>query len=602
MITQYMSRIKGPEDLKKLELYELKILAQEIREFLLEKVSKTGGHLSSNLGSVELIIAMHYVFDSPKDEFIFDVGHQAYTHKILTGRQEGFDSLRQKDGMSGYLKRTESEHDHFGAGHATTSLSAASGFSFAANRLGEDRHTIAMIGDGSLTGGMAYEALNYIGEAGQKLIMVINDNEMSISKNVGAIHKNLMELRTFRGYNRFKGFMKSNMHEGASKKLSDAKKSLRHAIFPTTIFEDLGLKYYGPVDGHDLESLIDYFKRLKLMNKPVVLHALTKKGKGYPQAEYAPESYHGVGVFNVLEGLKSGEKIDYSAYFGETLLEMAKEDPKVIAMTAAMPAGTGLTKFKEELPDQFVDVGIAEENGVTMAAGMALGGLKPYFAVYSTFLQRGFDQVIHDVCIQEAPVTFCIDRAGLVGNDGETHQGLFDIGYLSLIPGMTIMAPKDGHELKRMMHFSKDFNKPLAIRYPRDKVIEINEDTSDLLLPELFEKGSKTLVIGYSRIVNILLSLQQDMNVDVLNHRLIWPLNIEYLTGLFENYDDIFVAEEHHEIGSLSYHLKVHFPHIHTRTIPMSFVQHGSIPEGLLQYGLDKESIKAWIEETHEKK
>lgn len=600
MITQYLRHIKSPQDLKGLDLYELKILAQEIREFLLEKISKTGGHLSSNLGSVELILAMHYVFESPKDKLIFDVGHQAYTHKILTGRQDGFDTLRQKDGLSGYLKRSESEHDHFGAGHATTSLSAASGFAFARDLLGEDSHVVAMIGDGSLTGGMAYEALNYIGEASQKMIIVINDNEMSIAKNVGAMQKNLMELRTFRGYNRIKGFMKENINEKASRTLSEAKKSLRHALLPTTIFDDLGMKYYGPVDGHNLESLIDYFERLKDMDQPVVLHAMTKKGKGYPQAEYAPDNYHGVGVFNVLDGLKTSGTLDYSALFGKSLLEMAKEDPRVVAITAAMPGGTGLTPFQEALPGQFIDVGIAEENAVTMAAGLALGGLKPYLAVYSTFLQRGFDQVIHDVCIQGAPVTFCIDRAGLVGNDGETHQGLFDVGYLSLIPGMSIMAPKDGHELKRMLRYSVDFNGPLAIRYPRDSVVEINEDQSDLTLPELFSKGAKTLLVGYSRIVNILLSLQQDHQVDVLNHRMIWPLNKEYLAGLFDSYEHVFVIEEHHEIGGLSYHLKKAFPFIHTRSIPMEFVQQQTIPEGLLHYGLDKESIETWIAEIHE--
>lgn len=598
---RYLMDISQPSDIKKLTIDELKVLAEEIRNFLLHSVAKTGGHLSSNLGTVELTLALHYVFDSPKDPIIWDVGHQAYTHKILTGRRDQFETLRQQDGLSGFLKRSESEHDVFGAGHASTSLSAGLGFAYANQLLDNDSTTVAVIGDGALTGGMAYEALNLIGDLGQRMIIIVNDNEMSIAKNVGALNNSLTNLRTYRSYHGFKRVVQKMVGKGAKQHLAQMKTAMRHMVMPMSLFENLGAKYYGPVDGHDLDKLIPLLRRLKDFDSPVVLHAVTIKGKGYSQAETEPEFYHGVSRFEPKDGMKLKIQEDYSAFFGKTLLDMAKRDPRVIAITAAMPTGTGLADFAEALPEQFLDVGIAEENAVTMAAGLALQGLKPYVTIYSTFLQRAFDQLIHDVALQQANVVFCIDRSGLVGQDGETHQGVFDTGYLSMIPGMSVFAPKDKNEFERILNASLNFSGPLAIKYPRDAVADINQDDTDLLLPERIGQGSKILLVGYGRMVRILNEVRDRLPfpVDLLNHRLVFPIRPELLDPIFAEYEHIYVFEENVFYGSLAEKLKTIFPEISVHTLPSEFIKQGFIPDILEKYGLGPNAIVHQLMNDH---
>ena len=556
-------------------------------------MSRTGGHLSSNLGTVELTLAIHYVFDSPRDPILWDVGHQAYTHKILTGRRDRFNSLRQMDGLSGFLKRSESEHDVFGAGHASTSLSAAFGFAYANQRLGNDSTTVAVIGDGALTGGMAYEALNLIGDLGQRMIIIVNDNEMSIAKNVGALNQSLTNLRTYRSYHGLKRVVRKMMWKGAKQQIAQVKTAMRHMVLPTSMFENLGAQYFGPVDGHDLDKLIPLLRRLKEYTEPVVLHAVTIKGKGYSQAETEPEFYHGVGTFEPKKGVVLKTAEDYSAFFGHTLLELAKEDPRITAITAAMPTGTGLADFAQELPEQFLDVGIAEQNAVTLAAALAFQGLKPYVTIYSTFLQRAFDQLMHDVALQQASVVFCIDRTGLVGADGETHQGVFDTGYLSLIPGMTVFAPKDKHEFRRILEASRSFQGPLAIKYPRDKVSEINQDETDLFVPERIGQGSRILLVGYGRMVRILHEVRERLpfSVDILNHRLVFPIREDLLEPIFAEYDTIYLYEEAVLYGSLAEKLHNLFPQIQVRTLPGEYIKQGTIPEILEKYNLGPNAI-----------
>lgn len=597
---RYLTAINSPSDLKQLTIAQLKVLAEEIRHFLLHSVARTGGHLSSNLGTVELTLALHYVFDSPDDPIIWDVGHQAYTHKIITGRRDQFCSLRQQDGLSGFLKRSESRHDVFGAGHASTSLSAAVGFAYANQRLGRDSTTVAVIGDGALTGGMAYEALNLIGEIGQKMLIIVNDNEMSIAKNVGGLNRSLTNLRTYRGYTGLKRTIRKISRRGANQ-LSQLKTALKHMVVPTSLFESLGARYFGPVDGHNLDELIPLLRRLKELKGPLVLHTVTIKGKGYTQAESEPEAYHGVGSFIIEQGMSASGKEDFSAFYGKTLLAMAKQDPRITAITAAMPSGTGLADFAEQLPEQFLDVGIAEENAVTLAAALALQGLKPYVTIYSTFLQRAFDQMIHDVAIQQANVVFCIDRSGLVGQDGETHQGIFDTGYLSLVPGMSVFAPKDRHEFGRILEASRHFQGPLAIKYPRDSAIDLNQDETDLFLPERIGQDSPILLVGYGRMMNILHQVRDKLPfaADLLNHRLVFPVKPDVLRDIFAQYEHIYVYEEAVYYGSLAEKLKTLFPDITVKTLPLAFVPQGLIPDLLERYGLGPEAISAQLIKRH---
>ncbi len=476
MSDKILDRVNSPLDLKTLTLPEMNLLAAEIRQLLIEVVSKNGGHLAPNLGVVELTIALHRVFDSPKDKLIFDVGHQAYIHKILTGRKEAFPTLRTYKGLSGFPKRQESEHDAFGVGHSSTSVSAADGIAAARDLKGEDYHVVAIIGDGAMTGGMSFEALNHIGDTGRRVIIILNDNEMSISKNVGAMSQYLYQLRTGETYNKLKHNLETwlgDMKHGDDvlEVIDRVKGGVKYLVSPGSIFEYLGIKYFGPVDGHDIEALLPMLTAAKREEGPVLIHVITKKGKGYTPAEERANEFHGTGPFDIATGRKiskPGAPPTYTGVFGKTLVELAEKDKSIVAITAAMPDGTGTNQFAQRFPERFFDVGIAEQHAVTFAAGLATEGIKPVTAIYSTFMQRAYDQVLHDICMQNLPVKLCMDRAGLVGDDGYTHHGVFDYAYLIPMPNMTVMAPKDENELRHMLLTAVEYNAgPISLRYPR---------------------------------------------------------------------------------------------------------------------------------------
>lgn len=469
-----LENYKDFSQIKSMNITELNTFAEEIREFLIDKVSKTGGHLASNLGVVELTISLYNVFNFDSDKLIWDVGHQSYIHKILTGRKDKFDTLRNFGGLSGFPKKEESKYDMFNTGHSSTSISAAVGMARARDLQGHDYNVVAVIGDGALTGGMAFEALNDVGYNKTKMIVVLNDNQMSISKNVGGLSTYLSELRMGTMYNRFKNDFTATLEKipgvgkGMVTSMNKIKDSVKQLIVPGMLFEDMGIKYYGPIDGHNIKELSKVFKKAEKVEGPVLIHVITTKGKGYKFAEKFPHKFHGVGPFDCDSGEVSGSgNKSYSSVFGDTMMDLAQRNKDIVAITAAMPEGTGLDGFAKKYPNRFFDVGIAEQHAVTMAAGMAAQGLKPIFAVYSTFLQRAYDQILHDVALQKLPVIFAIDRAGVVGQDGETHQGVFDISYLSHMPNMTIMSPKCTEELKNMLSFAATQNYPIAIRYPR---------------------------------------------------------------------------------------------------------------------------------------
>lgn len=489
-----LERIQKEDDIKKLEESELDVLADEIRQFLIEKISKTGGHLASNLGVVELTMAMHLAFSLPKDKIIWDVGHQAYTHKILTGRKAGFDDLRKYGGMSGFPKRKESACDAFDTGHSSTSISAGLGYVEAREILKEDYQVISVIGDGSLTGGMAYEALNNASHLKSNFIIVLNDNRMSISENVGGMSNYLDGIRTAHAYTDLKKNVEKTLQkvpvvgERMVSHIRKTKNSIKQLLVPGMLFEDMGVTYLGPVDGHDIKKLYRTFQEAKKIDHAVLVHVLTEKGKGYAPAEKMPSKFHGTGPFDIATGKQKavGEKDSYTDIFAKVIYSLGKTESKLVAITAAMKDGTGLTQFARKYPDRFFDVGIAEEHAVTFAAGLAAAGLKPVFAVYSSFLQRGYDQMIHDVCLQNLPVVFAIDRAGLVGNDGETHQGLFDLSYLNGIPNMTVMSPKNRWEFADMIRFAVAFQGPIALRYPRG---EAYDGLQDFRAPIIYGKS-----------------------------------------------------------------------------------------------------------------
>lgn len=489
-----LERIQKEDDIKKLEESELDVLADEIRQFLIEKISKTGGHLASNLGVVELTMAMHLAFSLPKDKIIWDVGHQAYTHKILTGRKAGFDDLRKYGGMSGFPKRKESACDAFDTGHSSTSISAGLGYVEAREILKEDYQVISVIGDGSLTGGMAYEALNNASHLKSNFIIVLNDNRMSISENVGGMSNYLDGIRTAHAYTDLKKNVEKTLQkvpvvgERMVSHIRKTKNSIKQLLVPGMLFEDMGVTYLGPVDGHDIKKLYRTFQEAKKIDHAVLVHVLTEKGKGYAPAEKMPSKFHGTGPFDIATGKQKavGKKDSYTDIFAKVIYSLGKTESKLVAITAAMKDGTGLTQFARKYPDRFFDVGIAEEHAVTFAAGLAAAGLKPVFAVYSSFLQRGYDQMIHDVCLQNLPVVFAIDRAGLVGNDGETHQGLFDLSYLNGIPNMTVMSPKNRWEFADMIRFAVAFQGPIALRYPRG---EAYDGLQDFRAPIIYGKS-----------------------------------------------------------------------------------------------------------------
>ncbi len=520
-------RYRKPSDIKGFTLEELYGLSHEIRNFLLESVSKTGGHLAPNLGVVELTVSLFNVFDLEKDKIIYDVGHQSYVHKILTGRKDRFSTMRQFEGLSGFPKREESPYDVFDTGHSSTSISAALGIARARDLKGENFQIIALIGDGALTGGMALEALNDVGDNKTDLIVVLNDNQMSISKNVGGISLYLSQLRGVPGYERAKREVQDLVErmplgKSINKSMDRFKEGIKSMLLPDMLFENMGLTYLGPVDGHNIKEMSKVFKVAKEIKGPKLVHVITKKGKGYQNSELKPEKFHGTPPFHPENGKVIGKsKVTYAKVFGDTLLEMAHKNKDIVAVVAAMPDGTGLTKFKEIFKNRLFDVGIAEQHAMTLAAGLAVGGMKPYIALYSTFLQRAYDQLIHDICIQNLDVTICVDRAGLVGDDGETHQGILDLSFLTAVPNLTIMAPKSLEELRQMLYFSEDFKGPLAIRYPRGGDGEdFKEKALTKFTPGVFEvlrEGDQGYLYATGKMVARALTLRQRLKEEGLD-------------------------------------------------------------------------------------
>ena len=557
-----LENIGGPEDLKRLSRGDLEELAVEIRKRIVEVVSRTGGHLASSLGAVELAIAIHRVFDSPKDRVVWDVGHQSYAHKILTGRNKDFDTLRQFGGLCGFTRMSESPHDAFSTGHSSTSISAGLGMSAGKFLKGEKNKVVAVIGDGSMTAGLAYEALNQAGDLKKDLIVILNDNDMSIAKNVGALSsflsrtfsaKKLQELRRELG-----DFLKSlpRIGEDVYQFAKRSEESFKTFVTPGMLFEAFNFEYFGPIDGHNLGHLIDILRNIRHLDEPVLLHVTTLKGKGYQPAEDNPTYFHGVGCFEV----KTGECIEkgytapsYTEMFGDALVELAENDDRIVAVTAAMPEGTGLVKFYERFPDRFFDVGIAEQHGVTFAAGMATEGFRPVVAIYSTFLQRAYDQVLHDVCLESIPVTFAVDRGGIVGEDGATHHGLFDLTYLRSLPGMTVMAPKDENELRRMLLTAISLDAPAALRYPRGigEGVELDERLEPLPVgkAEVLTDGGDVLVLAVGSSVADALEASRELErkgifCTVVNARFVKPLDRELITGLARKIQNIITVEE----------------------------------------------------------
>lgn len=608
-----LEKIEQSSDIKKLKEEDYPVLAEEIRQFLLEKISHTGGHLASNLGVVELTMALHLAFDLPTDKIIWDVGHQSYTHKLLSGRKDGFDELRQFGGMSGFPKRKESPYDAFDTGHSSTSISAGLGIAQAREILGDSYSVVSIIGDGALTGGMAYEALNNAAQMKKNFIIVLNDNEMSISKNVGGMSKYLSNVRTKESYAELKLNVVKGLSsipfvgKGLSNGLYTVKNLIKQLFVPGMLFEDMGITYLGPVDGHNVKEMIRVFKEAKRVRHAVLVHVLTKKGKGYEPAEKNPARFHGVEPFDIATGkpLKEKKYPSYTDIFSEKICSLAQNNKKLVAITAAMPDGTGLSKFAAKYPERFFDVGIAEAHAVTSAAGMAAAGLKPVVAVYSSFLQRGYDQVLHDVCIQNLPVLFAIDRAGLVGSDGETHQGIFDVSFLSLVPGMSIMAPKNLWELQDMLEFGMDFNGPLAVRYPRGQAYRglegfsapIEYGRAEMLYEEkdiaLFALGS---MVSTGEHVREKLK-EKGYSCTLVNARFVKPLDTDMIDRLCRSHRLIVTMEENVLRGGMGMcatrYIHEHYPEIRVIQValPDAYVEHGNVSVLREMLGIDSDSV-----------
>ncbi|WP_338551829.1 1-deoxy-D-xylulose-5-phosphate synthase [Paenibacillus sp. KS-LC4] len=619
-----LEHINGPQDLKGFSKKELEQLAGEVRQFLIEKLSVTGGHLASNLGVVELTLVLHYLFDSPKDKFVFDVGHQSYVHKILTGRMDRFDSLRQYKGMCGFVKRDESVHDVWEAGHSSTSLSAAMGMAMARDFKGEDNRVVAVIGDGALTGGMAFEALNHIGHEKKKMIVVLNDNEMSIAPNVGAMHQYLGKIRSDRHYQKAKEELQHFLNKipavggKLAKTAEKFKDSLKYLLVTGILFEQFGLTYLGPVDGHDMEQLLDIFRQADSVSGPVLVHVVTVKGKGYSPAEADSHKWHGISPYKIESGqvVKAVGSPMYTQVFGDVLIELAEKDERIIAVTPAMPSGSGLMEFAARFPGRMVDVGIAEQHAATMSAALAIEGMKPVFAVYSTFLQRAYDQVVHDICRQNLNVIFAIDRAGFVGPDGETHHGVYDIPFLRHVPNLVIMMPKDENELRRMMKTAVDYNEgPIAVRYPRINGLGVAIDAELLPLPigswETVREGDSAVIIAIGPMLQVAeeaadLLKRDGMNVRIVNARFIKPMDEQMLLSLANEGKNIIVLEEGAELGGLGsailefYSLRgIYGLPIRIVGIPDQFIEHGSIKEQRAEVGLTGERIAAELKNMH---
>ena len=619
---QYLQQIKSPDDIRQLKIPELKVLAQEIREELIQVVSENGGHLAPNLGVVELTLALHMVFHTPEDKIIWDVGHQSYVHKLLTGRYEQFHTVRTLNGLSGFPKRSESVHDAFGAGHSSTSISAAVGFAKARDLRGDNNNVIAVIGDGAMTGGMAFEALENAGQMGSNLIVILNDNEMSIDPNVGAMAEYLSRARSNPAYTKSKEDVEELLKKipGIGDKMFKAadrlKDSLKYLLVPGVLFEEFGFKYYGPVNGHDLSALMAVLENVKGMDRPVLIHVETKKGKGYAPAEKNPDLFHGVSPFHIQTGELKKKSVlpSYTSVFGKTLTQLGAQDNRIVGITAAMGKGTGINVFQEQFPDRTIDVGIAEEHAVTMAAAMALDGYKPVVAIYSTFLQRAYDQVMHDVALQNAPVVFCLDRAGLVGDDGPTHHGIFDISYLRHIPNMVCMAPKDENELRHMLYSALSYDCPVAVRYPRGEGLGVPMDEALQILPlgkaEVLQEGSRITLLALGSMVHIAqeaaarISEETGITPTVINARFAKPLDAETILR-YAAQDTLLVTLEEHAVtgGFGSAVLELFNQHgldtrnVMTIGIADSFVQHGNTARLKEMQGLDTDSIVAKIKE-----
>ena len=611
-MSEYLDRINEANDIKKIEPEAYDALASEIRSFIIESVSEHGGHLASNLGVVELTMALHLCMDFPNDKLIWDVGHQAYTHKLLTGRKEDFSGLRTFGGMSGFPKHKESPCDAFDTGHSSTSISAALGYARARDLKGEDRTVVAVIGDGSLTGGMAYEALNNVSHLKSNMIIVLNDNKMSISENVGGLSKHLTALRTRESYMDFKMDVEKKLKQipqvgdSVARSVKKSKDSIRQLFVKGGFFEDFGIKYIGPIDGHDIKEMVRVLNALKRLNEPVVMHVVTQKGRGYVPAEQNPSAFHGVGSFDIATGESLASKsLTYTSVFSKTICRLGKAHPDVVTICAAMPDGTGLTAFKKHFPDRFFDVGIAEQHAVTFAAGLAAGGMHPFVAVYSSFLQRAYDQIVHDVCIQNLPVVFCVDRAGLVGADGETHQGIFDLSYLSMIPNMTVCAPKNKYELYDMLYFAYQYHGPIAIRYPRGSAYEGFKNMRPPIeygKSELMFEGEKIALVAVGSMVQTAVQVREKLldkgiNATVVNARFVCPLDTECLDRLSRDHQWIVTMEENVLKGGfgeacgdylLAKHEDVRLIHV---GVPDVYVEHGGVDQLKKTLHMDADSI-----------
>ena len=608
-----LEQIQNPDDIKKLNSEELKMLAQEIREFLIEKISVTGGHLASNLGVVELTIALFLSFQLPEDKIVWDVDHQAYTHKILSGRREMFDDLRQYGGISGFPKRKESPYDAFDTGHSSTSISAGLGLAQGRDILGQDHYVVSVIGDGALTGGMAYEALNNAARMNRNFIIVLNDNKMSISENVGGMSRYLNGIRTGEGYNGLKRMVNSGLEKlpvvgkPLIDKITRTKNGIKQLLIPGMLFENMGITYLGPVNGHDIRALQKVFREAKKLDHAVLVHVLTKKGKGYAPAEKNPARFHGVSPFDIKTGKLKSKKVypDYTDIFAKKICELAEKDQRIVAVTAAMPDGTGLKAFSRRFPGRFFDVGIAEEHAVTSAAGMAAAGLRPVVAVYSSFLQRGYDQVVHDVCLQDLPVLFCIDRAGLVGSDGETHQGIFDYSYLTSVPNMTVMAPKNLWELRDMLDFAMTYDRPLAIRYPRGQAYR---GLKEFQAPVVYGKGEMLFeekdyaLLAVGSMVSTAEHVREKwkeagFSCTLANGRFVKPIDTELLDRLAERHSRLVTLEENVLQGgyglAVTAYIHEHYPWIRVLNIalPDAYVEHGNVSRLRECLGIDSDSV-----------
>ncbi len=627
-MTKLLDKIEKINDIKKIEPEQYGQLAEEIRQFLVEKLSKTGGHLASNLGVVELTMALHLALDLPKDKIIYDVGHQSYVHKILTGRKDRFDTLRQYKGLCGFPRIYESDCDAFGTGHSSTSISAALGMAQARDLRGTDETIVAVIGDGALSGGMAYEALNNMAKLRKNkkgMIVILNDNKMSISENVGGMSKYLAHLRSDMKYMDFKENLEKrlmgipNVGEGIAKTMKKSKDSIRQMLMREgLLFEEMGIEYIGPIDGSNISDIVRAIKGARRMGAPVLIHVLTDKGAGYGPAQENPSKFHGVDPFDPKTGnpLKKKELSTYTDIFARKIVDFALKDERIVAITAAMESGTGLSDFAKRFPDRFFDVGIAEEHAVTFAAGMAAAGMKPVFAVYSTFLQRAYDQILHDVCMQNLPVVFALDRSGIVGKDGETHQGIYDISYLSSIPGLTVVAPKNRYEMSRLLDFCIHFDGPIAIKYPRGTAYYGLKEYKEKIVygkSEVIKEGEKVAILAIGSMVKTTkealdLLKTEEINPTFVNVRFIKPMDKELIANLNETHDVIITVEENIKTGGFGQQVAQYLCEIGPKArlesicLPDIFLEHGDVEKLKEVYGLSKEAIadkvrKSWKEE-----